>query len=632
MCTDGYTENPLRQNLILISATEDGQPRMDVMDGVKAKNFTGCLRARLGNLDGISDDWFPADNQPHGNGLYSDNAYLRGTFLLVTGEDIKTKFEIVEGRITSVVTALRQDFATDRGYLNNPAFDDGLMKWNTENETVFFLVGNRWVWANGNVLTKKGDGASVTEDDGRKVVRIRGKYILQKRENLKSIPSMPENGSGEKEAVPVYLTFFYRCATGGTLRVEFVGVDKTGFANFNSMEVEEELPVTDGYVQYTCSGLWNGTGDFKLSFTGDIYLYMLILSTDRVESLAHRYKTLFEQSERLVKISAAVFDRDENFLQETGLVVKPEGAGIYAQDADGKLALIGVSVDETDADGNRVSVVKLTGDHIKLEGLVTANENFKILEDGSIEAKNGKFTGEIDADTGQIGGFSISYGRLGIDKDGGGSGMFLYNSMIGFKGDNMQALIGCHNELGIDILGRFVNTQSDYLPNYGLIFSVQNSLSNRNYAFIGTGDGILKGVVEGFRLNWIEFSQAKEAKYINLNRGKYVEVCGNYGDCVLILPKLSELRTSLGLDTTSTEDIAVRLTVVKRSGSDVRLYGRTGDFTVNGSSVDNAQHPYFRDNNFGNTGYWNMGNGDVVEVLLTYSAAEYNAYTVSIHR
>ena len=628
----GNTDNPLRQNLILISATGDGQPRLDVMDGVKAKNFTDCLRARLGNLDGISDDWFPADNQPHGNGLYSDNAYLRGTFLLVTGEDIKTKFEIVEGRITSVVTALRQDFATDRGYLNNPAFDDGLMKWNTENETVFFLVGNRWVWANGNVLTKKGDGASVTEDDGRKVVRIRNKYILQKRANLKSIPSMPENGSGEKEAVPVYLTFFYRCAVGGTLRVEFVGVDKTGFANFNSMEVEEELPATDGYVQYTCSGLWNGTGDFKLSFTGDIYLYMLILSTDRVESLTHRYKTLFEQSERLVKISAAVFDRDENFLQETGLVVKPEGAGIYAQDADGKLALIGVSVDETDADGNKISVVKLTGDHIKLEGLVTANENFKILEDGSIEAKNGKFTGEIDADTGKIGGFSISYGRIGIDKDGGGSGMFLYNSMIGFKGDNMQALIGCYNDLGTDILGRFVNTQSGYLPNYGLVFSVQNSLSNRNYAFVGTGDGILKGVVEGFRLNWIEFSQAKEAKYINLNRGKYVEVCGNYGDCVLMLPRLAELRLSLGMSSTSTEDIAVRLTVVKRSGSDVRLYGRTGDFTVNGSSVDNAQHPYFRDNNFGNTGYWNMGNGDVVEVLLTYSAAEYNAYTVSIHR
>lgn len=399
----GNTENPLRQNLILISATEDGQPRVDVMDVVKAKNFTGCLRARLGNLDGISDDWFPSDNQPHGDGLYSDNAYLRGTFLLVTGEDIKTKFEIVEGKIVSSVTALRNDFATERGYLNNPAFDNGLMKWNTENETVFFLVGNRWIWANGNVLTRKGDSASVTEDDGRTVVRIRNKYILQKRENLKSIPSMPENDSGEKEAVPVFLTFFYRCAKAGTLRVEFVGVDKTGFANFNSMEVEEELSATDGYVQYTCSGLWNGTGDFKLSFTGDIYLYMLILSTDRVESLTHRYKTLFEQSERLVKISAAVFDKDENLLEETGLMVTSKYSGLYAIDGDGNLkSLVGVG-----GDG-----VKIKGDNITLEGLVTANDNFKILEDGSIETRNAKIYGTVYAYEGKIGGFTIDSGRL----------------------------------------------------------------------------------------------------------------------------------------------------------------------------------------------------------------------------
>lgn len=399
----GNTDNPLRQNLILISATGDGQPRLDVMDGVKAKNFTGCLRARLGNLDGISDDWFPADNQPHGNGLYSDNAYLRGTFLLVTGEDIKTKFEIVEGRITSVVTALRNDFATEKGYLNNPSFDAGLEKWNTENETVFFLVGNRWIWANGNVLTKKGDSASVTEDDGRTVVRIRNKYILQKRENLKSIPSMPENDSGEKGAVPVFLTFFYRCAKAGTLRVTFENVDKTGFANFNSMEVEEELTVTDGYVQYTCNGLWNGTGDFKLSFTGDIYLYMLILSTDRVESLAHRYKTLFEQSERLVKISAAVFDKDENMLEETGLMVTSKYSGLYAIDGDGNLkSLVGVV-----GDG-----IKIKGDYITLEGLVTANNNFKILQDGSIETRNAKIYGTVYAQDGKIGGFTIESGRL----------------------------------------------------------------------------------------------------------------------------------------------------------------------------------------------------------------------------
>lgn len=390
----GNTENTLRQSLISIAATEDGQPRVDVMDGVSSKNFAGCLRARLGNLDGIQDDWFPADKQPHGNGLYSDNAYLRGTFLLVTGEDIKTKFEITEGKINAAVEGLRQDFTSDKGYLNNPTFYDGLNKWNTENETTFFLVGNKWIWANGNVLSRKGNSAIVCTDDGRTVVRIRNKYILQEHENLRSIPSFDTNGAGEHEAIPVYLSFFYRCAKPGTLKVEFENVDKTGFANFNSFFVEEELAVTDGYKQYTCNGLWNGTGDFRLSFTGDIYLYMLVLSTDKIESLTHKYKTLFEQSERLVKISAAVFDKDENALKETGLFIKPEGAGLYAQDAAGNVALIGVSVDETDAEGNKIgSTIKLTANNIQLEGLVTANGNFKILEDGSIETNNAKLKG-----------------------------------------------------------------------------------------------------------------------------------------------------------------------------------------------------------------------------------------------
>ena len=445
----GNTENALRQNLILISATEDGQPRIDVMDGVKGKNFTDCLRARLGNLDGIKDDWFPADNQPHGNGLYSDNAYLRGTFLLVTGEDIKTKFEITEGKIASSVSALRQDFAVDRGYLNNPSFDEGLSKWLTENETVFWLVGNKWIWANENVLTKKGDGASVTKDDGRVVVRIKNKYITQKNGNLRSKPTMETNPTtGQKEAKPVYLSFLYRCAEAGTLKVRFEGVDKTGFENFNSMDVEEGLAETDGYRQYTCNGLWNGTGDFKLSFTGDIYLYMLILSTDKIESLTYKYRTLFEQSEKLVKIAAQNFDQNGNVLAESGIMVKAEGTGIYAQGPDGKLALIGVGVEEsyTDEDGQEQTrtVIKLTADNIKLEGLVTANQNFKIKEDGSIEAVNGKFTGEINASSGTIGGFAISSYSL-VSQDYDGSEMYLSSDLLRFtdtNGTNNSVYIG----------------------------------------------------------------------------------------------------------------------------------------------------------------------------------------------
>lgn len=399
----GNTETANRQNLVLISASEDGHPRVDVLNGVNAKNFDHALRARLGNLNDIKDDRFPLDNQPKGNGLYADNVYLRGTFLLSTGEDIKTKLEITEGKVQSAIDSVRNDFLSEKGYLNNPTFTSGLEKWNSENETVFFLVGNKWIWANGNVLSKKGDGASVVTDMGRTVVRIRNKYILQKHGNLRYVPTFPTNDEGQKEALPVYLTFFYRCAKVGTLKVRFENVDKTGFANFNSMEISEEIAETEGYVQYTGNGLWNGTGDFRLEFDGDIYMYMLVLSTDKYEALTHRYRTLFEQSERLVKISAAVFDKDENMLEETGLITTSKVSGLYAIDGDGNLkSFVGAGQDG----------VKIKAANIQLEGIVTANGNFKILEDGSIEAKNGKFTGEINASNGNIGNLVISSDNL----------------------------------------------------------------------------------------------------------------------------------------------------------------------------------------------------------------------------
>lgn len=590
----GNTENPLRQNLILISATEDGQPRIDVYNGVKGKGFAGSLRTRLGNLDGISDDWFPADNQPHGDGLYSDNAYLRGTFLLVTGEDIKTKFEITEGKIQSAVDGLRDDFTGEKGYLNNASFASGLEKWNTENETVFFLAGNKWIWANNNVLTKKGDGASVVTDMGRTVVRIRNKYIVQKHENLRSIPAMGTDGEGNQTAIPVYLSFLYRCAKAGTLKVHFESVDKTGFANFNSMEVVDELDVTEGYVQYTCDGLWNGTGDFRLEFDGDIYLYMLILSTDKVESLTYKYRTLLEQSERLVKLSAAIYDKDENLLQETGLMVKPEGSGIYAQGADGKVALIGVSVEETDADGGSKTVIKLTADNIKLEGLVTANGNFKILEDGSIETINGKFLGEVVAISGKlggtrqynyetgeyeiVGGFEIAAGRIGsvATAQGTGGRLSIYDNFFRVGGEAGYVMFGDDVIPGsagsnFTAVGRIVNNHpntDEYSlidhANYGLFIDVSGGTKNYGIssnaalmapAFINTKAKIL--TFSGGNYS-VDFSQH------NIILMYYNE--SGYSGTNVTLPTESSVAYKFGLNSLP-DDFAAVVTFRVRTGS-----------------------------------------------------------------
>lgn len=64
---------------------------------------------------------------------------------------------------------------------------------------------------------------------------------------------------------------------------------------------------------------------------------------------------------------------------------------------------------------NGVSNLKLYAANIVFEGLVTANGNFKILTDGSMEAKNGKFTGMINSTNGNVGGWTI--GENAIYKD-----------------------------------------------------------------------------------------------------------------------------------------------------------------------------------------------------------------------
>ena len=632
----GNTANSDRQNMVLISATEDGQPRVDVMDGVSGKTFDNALRARLGNLDGIKDDKFPADRQPRGNGLYADNAYMKGTFVLETGEDVKTRFEITEGKVQSAIDSVRNDFLSEKGYLNNPTFASGLEKWNSENETVFFLVGNRWIWANGAALSKKGDGASVVTDMGRKVVRIRNKYIRQKHENLRFVPTFPTNGEGKKEALPVYLSFFYRCAKSGTLKIGFENVDKTGFADFNSMEVNEEIAATGGYVQYTCSGLWNGTGDFKLAFDGDIYLYMLVLSTDKIEVLTYKYKTLFEQSDRLVKISAAVYDKDERALQETGLMIQPEGTGIYIKDANGKLALIGVGVEETDAEGNKKTVIKLTADNIKLEGLVTANGYFKVKEDGSIEAVNGTFRGHVYAEGGAIGGFSIGNGHIGgadviYNEDGTievkdtENGLFLYDDMIGFNDKGRQAIFGTWNNYGQPMLCRLVDTATDYnfdfgiSPKYGIVFDIENSM-NGNFAFAGKGSGVLNGAMDGYAYKKIALDKANTVfvGYMDLQAANRFIVKATQSSAVVALPKIGQVRDGLAIGKNT--PFCMRITIIADIGSsNYKVCGRY-------SQQDSKKEYPWNTEELPVMVHWDgehyetldMGKGDTLEVLLVY--------------
>ena len=438
----GNTENKLRQNLISISATEDGQPRIDILDGVKAKNFNGCLRCRFGNLDGIKDSSFPADKQPKGNGLYGDNVYLKGTFVLMTGEDILTKFEITEGKIQSAVEGLRDEVREEQSFFDNTTFTEGMSKWISGYKAAFLTFGGKWILAGNKLLSSSENGNVEVVKTGKvPYVRITNSYIMQKNGDFRTIPDFKElNGDGLRIPGYVYLSFHYKVIEAGHLRIEFVNGNKAGFENFNMFAYDGDLPV-GGEKVLNHSGLWNGTGDFKLSFTGVIQVSLLVFSTDRTDALAYKYATFFEQSDKMIKIAAANFDKDGNVLEgssiittskynrliserfnadgslknKSGLVTTADFSKLFAQGVSDnglvKSADLKVYV-KRDEFGDLVSGVTIRADQIELEGLVTANGYFKVLTDGSIETRNANVSGTVKADKGKIGGFTIESGRL----------------------------------------------------------------------------------------------------------------------------------------------------------------------------------------------------------------------------
>lgn len=113
--------------------------------------------------------------------------------------------------------------------------------------------------------------------------------------------------------------------------------------------------------------------------------------------------------------------------------------------------LIATKVSQTDFNGNTISslinqtatTIKIQAQKIQLEGLVTANNNFKVLLDGSIEAVNGKFSGNINGGTINIGSrFSVDASGNLVASNATLSGSITATKMVAPNGADYYGEIG----------------------------------------------------------------------------------------------------------------------------------------------------------------------------------------------
>lgn len=147
------------------------------------------------------------------------------------------------------------------------------------------------------------------------------------------------------------------------------------------------------------------------------------VTTDDIGDIAIRYynnsanaEVVAAQGNRISKAESSITQNAENIELKV--------------DKNGIISSINQSAEE----------IRIQADKIKLEGTVTANDNFKVLEDGSMEAKNGTFTGAIVSDNAVINGGNINLTANSADE---GRLVVKYgNYLTKTSAKGFQALVG----------------------------------------------------------------------------------------------------------------------------------------------------------------------------------------------
>ena len=341
LCRVDNPDNSTRSGIMKITTVDEfGTPYMDVIRGMKT-DPENCVKVRIGNMNGLVTPYF---GRLDGDGAYVENLYARGQFMLDTGENVKTKFEIVEGRLSSEMSSVRYELSEKDNCLTNASFSADTVAWVLGNAVSLFTVKERFMAVNDSFYAEKDKVTGIVEVSSRKALYIKNSGVKQVNSYLRNKPSgQLELPDGTKVWPTYYVSFMYMVKTAGTLTSGFSG---------QGLYVSKPLAITDTFVQEEFSGKWNGTGDFILNYTGEIYIYNVQMSTHPVEDLRLEMSTLFLQTDEKIGMYAQKIDTLNGTVTDMGV------------ELDNTTSTLSLYVDKTDSINQTVTSLGL-----KLDGV-----------------------------------------------------------------------------------------------------------------------------------------------------------------------------------------------------------------------------------------------------------------------
>lgn len=392
----GNRTDKKRQNAITLSVYGDDAPSIHQYAGIDSYSLAGK------EVTVIS---------PQGNKFMGD-------FILKTGINIMTQFKILEDLIYSEISKVLDEVQAKDNYLYNAAFASNTNGWEAKNDVHFFTVNGKFLLVNGEFYSRKDAMAAIIRDGDRNVLRILSSGIKQSNADLANKPTYEEGEEPKK----FFISFRYRVATAGTLTIGFPG---------QNLHFTERLEPSEEYAMKEYSGTWDGTGDFELKFTGDIYIHSLALTENAFEDLYTKLSSEIEQTAESIRLEVKELSESNNQrfsqIEQTAENLKLSVTKIEEDVTQLGLDINGVTDElklyvKKDGLGSEINValdnISVVSKNIYFTGNISANGNVSIQADGTIKAIGGYFEGEINANSGVFKNVRTPNNSLVIDENG----------------------------------------------------------------------------------------------------------------------------------------------------------------------------------------------------------------------
>lgn len=324
-----------RKGIIQVMTVGSATPYMDVNFGLKT-DPDNALKARLGRLGGLHSQHF---GELKGFGLYTNNFYGIGDFRLSrTGESLDQSFEVLRGRFATAFA--RQTYELSENMLTNAQFLENLEGWavDADADTKILSMGSVPVMPNVVLMTVNTKKVSIEERDGRNMLRLQNAGLTQEAE-LIAKPSThleytePEAGSesavtdSREVADTVYMSVKLLPVREGTLTI---GFDESGEDSTLGLQVVELDASQTQWATLSWSGQWDGTGKFRLHYTGECFVAFVALTTRPLSELQKTVSTQIVQTAENVTILGRNIDATRQSVTDLTLAVDAENEKIYA--------------------------------------------------------------------------------------------------------------------------------------------------------------------------------------------------------------------------------------------------------------------------------------------------------------